>query len=249
MEIIPVRGIPEIKEGDDLVKIFFEGLKATGVTLEDDDIIVFASKIVAKSEGRVVELSSVVPSEEAKKIARELGKDARVVQLILEETREIVKIRRGIIITETKSGHICANAGVDESNVEEGKAILLPKDAQRSAVKLREGIERESGKRVSVLVADSCGRPFRAGVVGTCIGVSGMRPLLDRRGEEDRFGKILRITKVAVADEICAAANLIMGEAKEGIPIVIVRGLRLRSKGEEGDIKEIFFSKEEDIFR
>jgi coenzyme F420-0:L-glutamate ligase/coenzyme F420-1:gamma-L-glutamate ligase len=151
------------------------------------------------------------------------------------------------VIVESKHGFVCANAGVDESNVEEGKAVLLPKDPQRSAQQLKKEIEARSGRAIAVLIADSFGRAFRDGVTGICVGVSGIPALVDRRGEEDRFGKIAQITKEAIADEICAAANLVMGEFKEGIPIAIVRGLLLERC--ERDIKELLFSREDDLFR
>ncbi len=247
LKLIGTDNLPEIKEGDALTSLFFDALKEKKLKLEDGDAIVFTSKIVSKSEGRVVDLSGVKPGSDAERIAKELDKDARIVQLILSETKEIVRAERNVIIVETKEGFVCANAGVDESNVEEDKAVLLPEDAQRSASRLKKEIEERSEKEISVLISDSFGRAFRDGVTGICIGVSGIPALLDRRGEEDRFGKIARITKEAVADEICAAANLVMGEFKEGIPIVIVRGLKL--KRSEGDIKEVLFNREDDFFR
>jgi coenzyme F420-0:L-glutamate ligase/coenzyme F420-1:gamma-L-glutamate ligase len=247
LEVIGIENIPEIKERDDLVTLFLKALKAAGPSLEDGDVIVFTSKIISKSEGRVVDLSKIIVSEDAEEIAEETNKNPKVVQLILDEAKEVIKMERDTIITETKHGFVCANAGVDESNVEPGKAVLLPKNPQRSAFSLKKKIAEGSGKQISVLISDSCGRAFRDGVMGTCIGVSGISALLDRRGEEDRFGKISRVTKVGIADEICAAANLVMGEFKEGIPIVIVRGLNF--KRSEGDINEILFNKEDDLFR
>ena len=246
-EVIGIENIPEIKEGDDLTTLFLEALKAAGISLEDGDVIVFTSKIISKSEGKVADLSTIIASEDAEEIAKATNKNPKVVQLILDEAKEIIKMKQDLIITETKHGFVCANAGVDESNVEPGKAVLLPKDPQRSAFSLKKKIVERSGKEISVLISDSCGRAFRNGVMGTCIGVSGISALQDRRGEEDRFGKISRVTKVGIADEICAAANLVMGEFKEGIPIVIVRGLEL--KRSDGDISEILFKKEDDLFR
>ncbi len=247
LEITGIDGLPEIKEGDDLTSLFFDALEEKKMTLEDHDVIVFTSKIISKSEGRVVNLSVVKVSEAAERIAKETEKDPKIVQLILNGAKEIVIMMKNHIIVETEHGFVCANAGVDESNVEEGKAVLLPKDPQRSAERLKKEIEKQSGKEISVLISDSFGRAFRDGVTGTCIGVSGIPALLDRRGEEDRFGKIARITKEAVADEICAAANLVMGEFKEGMPIVLVRGLKLERS--ESNIKEILFKKEDDLFR
>jgi len=247
LEITGIDGLPEIKEGDDLTSLFFNALKEKRMTLEDHDAIVFTSKIISKSEGRVVDFSDVKVSEDAEKIAKETEKDPKIVQLILNEAKEIVRMMKNHIIVETEHGFVCANAGVDESNVEEGKAVLLPKDPQKSAEWLKKEIEAGSGKEISVLISDSFGRAFRDGVTGACIGVSGIPALLDRRGEVDRFGKIAKITKEAIADEICAAANLVMGEFKEGMPIVLVRGLKLERS--ESNIKEILFKKKDDLFR
>jgi coenzyme F420-0:L-glutamate ligase/coenzyme F420-1:gamma-L-glutamate ligase len=247
LEIIGIDELPEIKEGDDLTRLF---LKATGeqkLELEDGDAIVFTSKIIAKSEGRVVDLSGVRVSGEAERIAKETEKDPRIVQLVLNEAKAIVRMMRNHVIVETKHGFVCANAGVDESNVEEGKAVLLPKDPQKSARQLKQEIEERRGKAISVLISDSFGRAFRDGVTGICVGVSGITALVDRRGEEDRFGKIAQITKEAIADEICAAANLVMGEFKEDVPIAIVRGLTLERC--ESDVQELLFNKEDDLFR
>jgi coenzyme F420-0:L-glutamate ligase/coenzyme F420-1:gamma-L-glutamate ligase len=247
LEIIGIDELPEIKEGDDIAHLFLDALEAKNVKLKDGDAIVITSKIISKSEGRVVDLSDVRASREAERIAQEMEKDPKIVQIILEEAKEIVRMANKHIIVETKHGFVCANAGVDQSNVEEGKAVLLPEDPQKSAYKLKEEIEARSGKEISVLIADSFGRAFRDGVTGICIGVSGIPALLDRIGEEDRFGRISRITKEAVADEICAAANLVMGEFRESIPIAIVRGLALERC--EGEIQELLFKREDDLFR
>ena len=247
LEIIGIDGLPEIREGDDLTSLLLEALEAKNMNLEDSDAIVFTSKIVSKSEGRIVDLARVRVSSEAERIAQEMDKEPEIVQLILEEAKEIVRMANKHLIVETKHGFVCANAGVDQSNVEEGKAVLLPIDPQKSAYQLREEIEKRTGKRIAVLISDSFGRAFRDGVTGICVGVSGIPALLDRRGEEDRFGKIARITKEAVADEICAAANLVMGEFLEGIPIVLVRGLTLERCA--GEVQELLFKRENDLFR
>jgi coenzyme F420-0:L-glutamate ligase/coenzyme F420-1:gamma-L-glutamate ligase len=247
LEITGVKGLPEISEGDDLTSLFFDALEKNGLGLEDGDVIIFTSKILSKSEGRVIALAKVKPGSEAERIAKETGKDPKIVQLILNETKEILRIARNIIIVETGHGFVCANAGIDESNVEVGKAVLLPEDPQSSVSRLRQEIEARSGKLVSVLTSDTFGRAFRDGVTGICIGVSGIPAVLDRRGEQDRFGKIARITKEAVADEVCAAANLVIGEFSEGIPVAIVRGLRLMQH--DSDIKDVLFLKGNDLFR
>ncbi|MDY6958249.1 MAG: coenzyme F420-0:L-glutamate ligase [Halobacteriota archaeon] len=247
VEIFGLEGIPEIREGDDLVGISIEGLKRTGLTLEDGDIIVITSKIVSKSEGRLVDLSSVEVTREASKLARETDKDERIAQLILDESMEIIKIKNNIIITESRDGMICANVGIDESNVDHDKAVLLPLSPQKSARSLRKGIEDKTGKRIALLLSDSIGRPFRDGIVGSCVGVSGLPPVVDRRGEVDRFGKVTRITKVGLADEICSAANLVMGEFTEGIPIVLVRGITFESC--ESEVSDMIFDRDSDLFR
>lgn len=247
LEIIGIGGLPEITDGDDLTRLFLDALQDQNRELEDGDAIIFTSKIISKSDGRVIDLRTVPVSAEAARIAEQIEKDPRVVQLILNESNAIVRLTRNHVIVETKHGFVCANAGVDESNVAYERAVLLPLDPQKSAHLLRREIEAETGKKIAVLVADSFGRAFRDGVTGVCIGVSGIPALLDRRGEEDRFGKIARITKEAVADEICAAANLVMGEFQEGVPIVIVRGLRLECC--ESDIRDLLFEREEDLFR
>ena len=247
LEIIGIPGLPEITEGDDLSQLFLDAVQEQHVGLADGDIIVITSKIVSKSEGRVVDLATVRASSEAERIAQETEKDPRIVQLVLEETNIVERLMRNHLIVETKYGFVCANAGVDESNVEAGKAVLLPLDPQESARRLRQEIESQSGKAIAVLIADSFGRAFRDGVTGICVGVSGIPALVDRRGEEDRFGKLAQITKEAIVDEICAAANLVMGEFKEGVPIAIVRGLVVERA--ERDIHELLFTREADLFR
>jgi coenzyme F420-0:L-glutamate ligase/coenzyme F420-1:gamma-L-glutamate ligase len=247
LEIIGIVGLPEITEGDDLTRLFLDALEAQNLELEDGDAIIFTSKIISKSDGRVIDLRTVLVSAEAARIAEQIEKDPRVVQLILNESNAVVRLTCNHVIVETKHGFVCANAGVDESNVGHEKAVLLPLDPQKSAHQLRREIGAETGKVIAVLVADSFGRAFRDGVTGVCIGVSGIPALLDRRGEEDRFGKIARITKEAVADEICAAVNLVMGEFQEGVPIAIVRGLQLECC--ESDIRDLLFDREEDLFR
>jgi len=247
LEIIGIVGLPEITEGDDLTRLFLDALQTQNQELEDGDAIIFTSKIISKSDGRVIDLRTVPVSAEAARIAEQIEKDPRVVQLVLNESNAVVRLTRNHVIVETKHGFVCANAGVDESNVAHEKAVLLPLDPQKSAHQLRREIEAETGKVIAVLVADSFGRAFRDGVTGVCIGVSGIPALLDRRGEEDRFGKIARITKEAVADEICAAANLVMGEFQEGVPVAIVRGLQLECC--ESDIRDLLFDREEDLFR
>ncbi|MDY6965507.1 MAG: coenzyme F420-0:L-glutamate ligase [Halobacteriota archaeon] len=247
VEIIGLSGISEIRRGDDLAGISLEAVERVGLTFEDDDILVVTSKIISKSEGRVVDLSEIEVTDRARELSEMTGKDVRIVQMVLDEAEEIIRIGKDFIITETKDGVVCANAGIDESNVERGRAILLPVSMQESARSLRREIEKRTEKHLAVLVSDSIGRAFRDGVVGTCVGVSGLTPVLDRRGEVDRFKKISRITKVGIADEICSAANIVMGEFREGIPMVLVRGLTV--DGCEADVGDMVFDKSDDVFR
>jgi len=248
IRIIGIHFEPEVKKGDNLTEIFLDALKEADLSLEDKDIIVFTSKIISKSQGRVLDLSGVKVTKKAVELADKTKKDKRVVQLILDESNEIIKVGCDFIITEVKQGFVCANAGIDESNVAEEKAVLLPDSPQRSANSLRRKIEMITGKKVAVLISDSVGRAFRDGIVGTCIGVSGLVPVFDRRGELDRFDKVASITKVAIADEVCAASNLVMGEFREGVPIALVRGLKF-DETEAADSKDLVFSKKDDVFR
>ena len=248
IQIIGIHFEPEVKKGDNLTEIFLDALKKADLSLKDKDIIVFTSKIISKSQGRVLDLSEVRVTKKAVELADKTKKDKRVVQLILNESNEIIRVGCDFIITEVKQGFVCANAGIDESNVAEEKAVLLPDSLQRSANSLRREIERKTEKKVAVLISDSIGRAFRDGIVGTCIGVSGLAPVFDRRGELDRFGKVASITKVAIADEVCAASNLVMGEFREGVPIALVRGLKF-DETEAADSKDLVFSKKDDVFR
>jgi coenzyme F420-0:L-glutamate ligase/coenzyme F420-1:gamma-L-glutamate ligase len=245
VEIFALR-LPYVREGDDVAGLILRALKERGLGLRDGDVVVVTEKIVARAEGREVELDSVVPSTEAQRLAEITGKDPRVVQLILDESREVLAVGENFIIVETRHGFVCANAGIDQSNVEEGRAKLLPLDPDKSAREIRRALEEATGKRLGVVVADSFGRSFRLGSVGVAIGCSGIVALLDRRGERDLLGRELRVTRVAVADCIASAANLVMGEAAEGTPVVVIRGLRVLG---EGTAKDLIRPKESDVFR
>ncbi|HSB90536.1 MAG TPA: coenzyme F420-0:L-glutamate ligase, partial [Anaerolineales bacterium] len=220
---------------------------------EDGDVLVVAQKVVSKAEGRRVNLAEVVPSARAVALAREGGKDPRVVEVVLRESRRVVRAQRGVLIVEHRLGFVCANAGVDHSNVAgEGSAggewiLLLPEDPDASARHLRQSLESWSGKRLAVLIIDSHGRPWRMGTVGVAIGVSGFPALVDLRGREDLFGYRLRITQVGLADEIAAAASALMGQADERRPVVHVRGLPYPLR--EGSTAELLRPAEEDLFR
>ena len=218
MEIMPVRVPSEITAGDDLAGIIC-GLAA----VRDGDVVVVAQKAVSKSEGRLVRLEDVRPSLVARGISGEYGKDPRVVELVLAEASRIVRMENGVIITETASGHICANSGVDQSNVPDGCALLLPEDSDRSAGSIRAAIRDRTGAVVGVIISDTAGRPFRVGQTDIALGCSGITPLLDYSGTPDRHGRILRTTVVAVADQLAGAAEMAMGKTG-GVPAAVIRG-------------------------
>ncbi|AEF96721.1 coenzyme F420-0:L-glutamate ligase [Methanotorris igneus] len=213
--------------------------------LEDGDVIVIAETLISKVEGNILKKEDIKPSKEAIELAKKLGKEPEVMHVILDEAKEIVKIGKNFIITETKHGFVCANSGVDESNVDGIKP--LPKNPDESAEKIRKEIEKITKKKVGVIISDSVGRPFRKGAVGVAIGVSGILALWDRKGEKDLFGRELRTTEVAIADELASMANVVMGEANEGIPVVIIRNAPVPFGNGKG--KDLIRKKEEDVFR
>ncbi len=253
MTLTAVPGLPLIQAGDDLAALIQAGLERAGLPLEDGDVLVVAQKIVSKAEGRRVNLAEVTPSERAVTLARPGEKDPRVVEVVLRESRRVVRAERGVLIVEHRLGFVCANAGVDHSNVagEGGRGgewvLLLPEDPDASARLLRERLEAWSGKRLGVLVIDSHGRAWRMGTVGVAIGVSGFPALLDLRGREDLFGYHLRITQVGLADEIASAASALMGQADERRPVIHVRGMPYPLR--EGSVAELIRPAEEDLFR
>ena len=253
LTLTPLQNIPLIRHGDDLADIIVRSLTGSGIQLQDGDIFVLAQKIVSKSEGRIVNLATVTPSERAFELAEQTQKDARVIELILQESNEVLRTRIGAIIVEHRLGFVCANAGIDHSNVAgEGNAaeewvLLLPQDPDLSSGKMRAGIESRTGKRIGVLIIDSHGRAWRNGTVGSAIGMSGLPGLEDLRGQPDLFGYTLQVTTVGVADELAAAASLVMGQAAEGTPVVHVRGFPYPLR--EGSLKELIRPKEQDLFR
>lgn len=248
-----LQNIPLIRRDDNLADILVNSLNETDIQLQDGDILVIAQKIVSKAEGRMVNLATVTPSQRAIELAEQTQKDARVVELILQESNEVVRTRPGTIIVEHKLGFVCANAGIDHSNVAgEGDSVeewvlLLPQDPERSAGKMRDEIKSKTGKSIGILIIDSHGRAWRNGTVGVAIGVAGLPALADLRGRQDLFGFTLRITQVGVADELAAAASLVMGQAAEGTPIVHVRGFPYPMR--EGSLNELIRPKDQDLFR
>lgn len=249
MTFSAVPGIPLVQPGDDLAGLILEAMARAGMVLQDGDILVVAQKVVSKAEGRLVELASVKPSAEALALADVTGKDPRHLQVVLDESTEVVRARPGLVIVEQKQGLICANAGVDHSNLssDDAWALLLPEDPDASARELRRRIEEETGRGVAVLIVDSQGRPWRNGVVGIAIGVAGMVPVEDWRGEPDLFGRTLAVTTIAVADMVAAAATLLTGQAAEGRPVVVARGVPRRAG--DGSHWDLLRSREADLFR
>jgi coenzyme F420-0:L-glutamate ligase/coenzyme F420-1:gamma-L-glutamate ligase len=249
LTLTPLQDIPLIRQGDDLADIIVNALEHSNLTLEDHDIFVLAQKVVSKAEGRMVNLETVSPSPRALELAGQTEKDARLVELILRESQSVVRTRPGTIIVEHKLGFICANAGIDHSNVSgEGEyVLLLPENPDQSASGIRGKIEAKTNKKIGVMIIDSHGRAWRIGTEGVCIGLSGIPGVIDERGWQDLFGYTLRITVVGVADELAAAASLVMGQAAEGTPIVHVRGFPYPLS--EGSLKELIRPKEQDLFR
>ena len=246
IEVIPLQGIPEVAKGDDLAALILDAVRKNSLTLVDGDVVVVKHKIVSKAEGRVVRLGSVVPGRRAKGLARKQGKDPRLVELILAESVRVVRAGHGVIITETKQGFVCANSGIDQSNVGKGSVALLPVDPDRSAHMLRRELEKRTGKLLAVVVTDTFGRPWRLGQTDVAVGCSGVLPLVEYAGRRDRFGYELRVTEPSVVDEIAGAAELAIGKLN-GIPVAIVRGVEY-VRG-EGTVKDMLMPPVRDLFR
>jgi coenzyme F420-0:L-glutamate ligase / coenzyme F420-1:gamma-L-glutamate ligase len=253
LTIRPIPDIPLIQPGDDLAQILFEYMEPAGIQLEDNDILVVAQKIVSKAEGRLVNLNDVLPSSAALELAVQTEKDARLVELVLRESSEVLRARAGTIIVEHKLGFVCANAGIDHSNVQgpygnqEDWVLLLPENPDESAERIRQGFEKRFGVRLGVLIIDSHGRAWRIGTVGVAIGVSNVPGIVDLRGEPDMFGYRLRVTMIAAADELAAAASLMMGQAAECTPVVHVRGFPYALRVSQ--LSELLRPKSLDMFR
>ena len=246
IEVTGVPGIPEVVEGDEVAALIDRALRAASIELADGDIFVVAQKIVSKAEGRIVKLESVEPSPRAQEWAAAYDKDPRVVEVVLRESKRIVRMERGVLIAETEHGFVCANAGVDASNVAEGTVTLLPKDPDASAQKIRSALEDAFGVRIAVIVSDTFGRPWREGLVNVALGVSGIAPLIDYRGQEDSHGNALKVTVNAVADELASAAELVMKKSA-GIPVAIIRGFDYQAS--EASSRGLIRAQELDLFR
>ncbi|HKY53824.1 MAG TPA: coenzyme F420-0:L-glutamate ligase [Anaerolineales bacterium] len=257
--LTPLTGIPLIRRDDNLADILIRSLSESNISIQGHDILVIAQKIVSKAEGRMVDLNSVLPSQRAIDLANQTEKDPRLVELMLQESKEVLRTRPGVFIVEHNLGFICANAGIDHSNVtpplpegeglglREEYVLLLPENPDKSASNLRQQIEIQTGKRIGILIIDSHGRAWRNGTVGIAIGISGLPGLEDLRGTADLFGYKLQVTQIGVADELAAAASLVMGQAAEGTPVVHVRGFPYQLR--EGSLRELIRPKEQDLFR
>jgi len=248
VQIIGLVGLPIIEPGDNLAELICAAVKNQGIRIQSGDIFVVTHVVVSRAEGNVINLDDVVPSEFAKNIAMQYGKDPALVEVVLRESKSVRRMNKGKLITETKHGFVCANSGVDRSNVPGERIVApLPKDPDFSSKRIRLEIKRLTGCDVAVIVSDTHGRPFREGEINVAIGVSGIKPLRDRRGEKDLFDYILHIKRTAVADELASAAELVIGQADEAIPVALIRGYPYQ-KSEQSKATELVRPKEKDLF-
>ena len=251
IELFGLEGIPIVDGDSDISQIIKEAIEKQGCGLNHGDIVLIAETLISKAEGNFIRLDDLTPSEFAIRLANDSGKDPRLVEAILNESEEIVRIGSNFIITETKHGFVCANAGIDESNVGDGLASPMPKDADKSARFIREYLEKEFDTEIAVIITDTQGRAFRFGAVGTAIGCSGISPMWKRVGEEDLYGRQLMTTEIGTCDELASAASLIMGQADEGLPVVILRGFNAFDtlRDVDSNIKSVLIPKKADVFR
>jgi coenzyme F420-0:L-glutamate ligase/coenzyme F420-1:gamma-L-glutamate ligase len=247
IQIIPIKVSGDVRSRDELDSIVLKAVKQNHQEIRDGDILVIAQKVVSKAEGRTVSLANVKPSKDAVRMAKEHGKDPRVMELILKESAQILRAQNGIIVSETKHGFVCANAGVDQSNVQGDAAVLLPADPDSSASQLRDAIKKKAGREAAIIITDTFGRPFRNGQTNMAIGVAGINPIRSYIGSRDMYGRKLRVTEIAVADEMASAAELAMGKA-DGVPVAIVRGYKFE-KAAKSSTKPLIRPKERDLFR
>jgi coenzyme F420-0:L-glutamate ligase/coenzyme F420-1:gamma-L-glutamate ligase len=246
LRIIGIPGLPEVAAGDDLPSLIARAARGAGIEISDGDILVVAQKVVSKAEGRTVRLSSIEPSQLAREWAEAYDKDARVIEVVLRESRRIVRMERGVMICETHHGFVCANAGVDASNVADDAVTLLPTDSDASARRIRALLEASLGVSVAVIISDTFGRPWREGIANVAIGVAGIAPLIDYRGRSDSHGRPLRVTVIAVADELASAAELVT-QKSAGVPVAIIRGFDYTAR--EASAGELIRPPENDLFR
>ncbi|MGB8780968.1 MAG: coenzyme F420-0:L-glutamate ligase [Candidatus Bathyarchaeia archaeon] len=249
VQVIAVQGLPIIRTGDSVAKLVCDAARRQGTPVQDGDIVVVTHVFVSRAEGSVVDLDEVVPSDFARCIAEQFGKDSALVEVVLRESKSISRMGDGILITETKHGFVCANSGVDRSNVPgERNVALLPVDPDRSAEAIRREMKRLTGCEVAVIVSDTHGRPLRLGEINVAIGVAGIKPIRDRRGEKDLFGYVLRVKQTAIADELASAAELVIGQASEGVPVAIIRGYKYAGS-DSAKATELVRPKEKDLYR
>lgn len=254
IEMIALPGIPHVRAGDALAPMLLAAVQQAALELQDGDILVLAQKIVSKAEGRLTRLQDVTPSARAQELAAQTAKDPRLVELILQESTDIVRLRPGnpgVIVVEHRNGWVHANAGIDQSNVQAGDpgewALLLPENPDHSALELRAALQEATGKRLGVIINDSFGRAWRVGTCGVALGSAGLQAVTDLRGAEDMFGRKLEVSVVGTADELAAGASLVMGQASEGTPAVLVRGLDVLA--EAGCATDLIRPRQEDLFR
>ena len=249
ISILGLEGVPLVKAGDDLAEIIVETAAKNTVPLEDRDIVVIAQKVVSKAEGRVVKLRDVEPSERAKRMAEMTSKDPRFIELVLKEAKKILKLSPETLIVQNEKSLVCINAGIDKSNVSgDDSYALLPKNPDASAERIRSGIVRLTGKRVAVIISDTYSRPFRRGQVEFAIGIAGIAPFKDYRGQTDLFNCVLKVKNVALVDELASAAELVMGQGSEAVPVAIIRNLGQKELEQAFSIEDLSISWEEDLF-
>lgn len=251
IKIIGVRNIPLVDLGDDIASLILDAVTEENIEFKNGDIIVIAETIISKAEGNKIDLKSIKPSSKAFEIAKKTGKEPELVEAIIAKSNEIIAVGPDFVISETKHGFVCANAGIDESNVEIGIATPIPDDPDKSAEIIRKKIEDITHKELVVIISDTQGRAFREGAIGTAVGISGMLPLWDRKGERDLYGRELQTTSIAVADELASAASILMGQADEGIPVVIIRGVSYVSnlRDYRATARDLIRPKKYDVFR
>ena len=251
IKLTGLEGIPLVKAGDNIAELIKDAILAQDYDLCDGDIILIAETLISKAEGNIIKLDGIEPSAKAIEVAEICKKDPKLVEVILQHSNEIVEVGPNFIVTETKHGFVCANAAIDESNVEDGLATPVPENPDKSAFEIRKFLETEFNKELAVIVTDTQGRAFRVGAIGTAIGCSGINPLWVRIGEKDLYGRELETTEIATADELASAASLIMGQADEGLPVVIISGFDAFNhlRDENSNIKPLLRPKEFDVFR
>ncbi|MBZ9571189.1 coenzyme F420-0:L-glutamate ligase [Methanobrevibacter sp. TMH8] len=251
LELLGLTEIPLVVKGDKIADLILSSLEQQNIELEEGNILLIAETLISKAEGNYIDLKKINPSPQANELAEKTGKDPQLIEAIIKESKEIIAIGPNFIISETKQGFVCANAGIDESNVEEGLATPMPENPDKSAKEIYNSLKKEVGENLAIIITDTQGRAFRNGAVGVAIGCCGINPLWERVGEEDLYGRKLETTEIAIADELAAAASLLMGQANEGIPVVLIKGfLNFNDlKDKKSSIKPLLREKEFDVFR